>query len=120
MDATAGATGGGNVMDDYISRNAALSALDDAERNNFHNSVLWPDHVEECREVLRDVPASDVRPVKRGKWIQKAEQVGKDYWVLWECSECGYVRTRGWAHTQDGRKPKAYFCERCSADMREG
>ena len=76
----------------------------------------------ECSAItlIKNVPAADVRPVVRGKWMQKAEPVAGNYWVLWECSECGYVRTRGWAHTKDGRKPRAYFCERCSAEMMEG
>lgn len=99
-------------MDDYISRKAAIIGL--------AASSLMPHQIDDAAEALRLVPAADVRPVVRGKWMQKAEPVAGNYWVLWECSECGYVRTRGWAHTKDGRKPRAYFCERCSAEMMEG
>lgn len=50
-------------MDDYISREAAEERLNRLEREAYHNSVLWPDHVEECREAIRDIPAADVQPV---------------------------------------------------------
>ena len=93
------------MKDEYISRSAALKAVVESSWAGFR---------------LNEIPAADVRPVVRGKWMQKAEPVAGNYWVLWECSECGYVRTRGWAHTKDGRKPRAYFCERCSAEMMEG
>lgn len=54
-------------MSDYISRESALEALDELERTSRHNSVLWPDHVEECREALRSIPAADVVEVVRCK-----------------------------------------------------
>lgn len=63
-------------MSDYISRDAALEALDELERTSRHNSVLWPDHVEECREALRGVPAANVVTVVRCKdcmYYQKDE-----------------------------------------------
>ena len=50
-------------MSDYISRKAAEERLNRLERESHHNSVLWPDHVEECREAIREIPAADVRPV---------------------------------------------------------
>lgn len=57
-------------MKEYIEREAAIGRLDELERTARHNSVLWSDHVEECREALRDVPAVDVRPVVRSSWEQ--------------------------------------------------
>lgn len=50
-------------MSEYIEREKAIGCLEKLERNSHHNSVLWPDHVEECREALRSIPADDVRPV---------------------------------------------------------
>lgn len=54
-------------MSDYISRKAAEERLDRLEREAYHNSVLWPDHVEECREAIREIPAADVVEVVRCK-----------------------------------------------------
>ena len=38
---------GGLTRAEYIEREAAISGLDELERTSHHNSVLWPDHVEE-------------------------------------------------------------------------
>lgn len=39
-----------------VDAETAEKELDNLERTSRHNSVLWPDHVEECREALRGVP----------------------------------------------------------------
>lgn len=71
-------------------------------------------------EAVNAIPAADVKPVVRGKWVQKREQITIDsYWIRWECSECGYCRAKGWEHSSDGKKPIANLCEMCGADMRE-
>lgn len=57
----------------------------------------------------------------RAKWISQPvfySTIGS-LWVKWQCGCCGYIRTAGWEHTEDGKKPKAIFCEKCGADMRE-
>ena len=55
---------------------------------------------------------------KTGRWIPTYEDCCADVWVKWKCSECGYVRKKGWKQTYDGAKPDALFCEMCNADMR--
>ena len=55
---------------------------------------------------------------EKGKWIATYSDCGGDVWVSWKCSNCGYVRKKGWKHTDDGKKPDALFCEICGADMR--
>lgn len=45
---------------DYISRDAAEKRLNRLERESYHSSVVWPDHVEECREALREIEPADV------------------------------------------------------------
>jgi ribosomal protein S14 len=91
---------------EYISREAAIGRLDELERTAHHNSVLRPDHVEECREALRDFPAADVRPVVRGEWEE--EDSASNRWSF-RCSVCG----------KGGRGYKFNFCSNCGADMRE-
>ena len=46
-------------MSDYISREAALTALQDPELFNVSPRFL---------QILRDLPAADVEPVRRGRW----------------------------------------------------
>lgn len=58
--------------------------------------------------------AADVRPVVRGKWIDRYD---KYYgWNMWACSACGeeFVLTDG---TPDMNE--YHFCPNCGADMRE-
>lgn len=54
------------------------------------------------------VPAADVRPVKRGKWMPKNE-IGD---CCYQCSDCGFVRD---AYILD----IGNYCPNCGADMRE-
>ena len=49
-----------------------------------------------------DLPAADVRPVVRGKWIDHQE--GR--WIYVKCSECGTVHD-----------VKSNFCPNCGAAM---
>lgn len=50
-------------MSDYISREAALA---DFEQCNRKNSTWTPQRV---KTLLMRIPAADVEPVRRGRWI---------------------------------------------------
>jgi len=64
--------------------------------------------------AVKNCPAADVRPVVRGKWIDRDD----DYygWNMWACSACGeeFVLTEGTPDMND-----YHFCPNCGADMRE-
>ena len=92
-------------MAEFIEREAAKIAI----RSKFKA-------IEErtkINEVLNAVPAADVRPVVRGKWIDRDD----DYygWNMWACSACGdeFVLTEGTSDMND-----YHFCPNCGADMR--
>lgn len=55
------------------------------------------------------------------RWIleidMQFEKDGFPAWYKWICSECGYIRTAGWASSIEGRKPKAKYCENCGVKM---
>ena len=89
------------MVDDTISRQMAIDALD------CINGV---------EEVLKSLPP--VQP-KRGKWMPNSQFYPdvNTHWIRWECSECGYTRTKGWEGTTDGHCPEAKICENCGADM---
>lgn len=103
-------------MAEYIEREAAISGLDELERTSYHNSVLWPDHVEECREALRSIPAANVQPVVRGKWKVEKEDVE---WgcstVRYRCSHCGRLPH---FDKESFKFLLSDFCPKCGADMR--
>ena len=106
------------MRSDYISREAALSALFNGE----HNIYSW----DEIEEILSAVPAADVverelyqmalsdvvrlsveRPErKHGKWIEQYQ--GHN---LLKCSACGYEYS-DYIECQN-------FCGNCGADMRQ-
>lgn len=71
----------------------------------------WDGHTEEDVTRLLSLPA--VRPVVRGKWIDRDD----DYygWNMWACSACGeeFVLTEGTPDMND-----YHFCPNCGADMR--
>ena len=96
---------------DYISRQAAIDALNDLSENYTDKGREWHPHIDFVIETIDELPPADVKPVKRGKWINK-----KIRWVscvsLWwedayECSKCGEAGLKEWN-----------FCPNCGADMR--
>lgn len=78
------------------------------------------------REVLERfeygaIPAADVRPVVRGRWIDKQNPNWRAY-SHDQCSVCGWWNTRN-AMCYDGPARRhghsLNFCPNCGADMRE-
>ncbi len=65
--------------------------------------------------AIEDIPAADVRPVRRGHWIteEEAEEKG-DYSLRDACSVCGHC---DWDCTESA---SFNYCPNCGADMRGG
>lgn len=87
-------------MSDYISREALLSATEGYD---------WQAGL---KTVLKRIPAADVRPVVRGRWIWKdnGEVV---------CSECNdLVAVVGNTEDLEMVISGFNFCPNCGADMR--
>lgn len=89
-------------MADYIKRVDALKAATLAE--------LDADFV---IEAIHRIPAADVRPVVRGRWIDLDECSNEGVY----CSNCQKkVYKFSYSNTM---KRKSNFCPNCGADMRE-
>lgn len=91
-------------MADYISLEAAIKEFDvqasyyDAEWGGKRFAT------EDVQEILQSIPAADVAPVKRGKWVFKHHRMmGKTPC----CTECGKFEPM-----------IRNFCPNCGADMR--
>ena len=71
-----------------------------------------------CLKYVKSIPAADVRPVVRGKWIQTTQPMGWRDEDCAECSVCGedFVLDE-WA--MDEFTNLMNFCPNCGADMRE-
>ena len=81
-------------MAEYIERDAVLSAIwkMSAEHDVFFPAIIL--------DAIKSIPAADVRPVVRGKWIKiKYRSI---------CRDCSF---RGFASWN--------FCPNCGADRRE-
>lgn len=84
-------------MTDYIERKATF----DVAQEHFCDSAR-------TLEAIETLPAADVRPVVRGRWIEKPYLLGTTN----VCSVCG--ENYGMPHG------KYNFCPNCGADMRGG
>lgn len=70
--------------------------------------LLWPhyQHIGQPKNrATKSIPASNVRPVVRGKWLHK--EITADFHVVGQCSVC------------KERRRIDNFCPNCGADMRE-
>ena len=92
-------------MAEYISREAAMKSVTalNLERNldSVYDEVSYRYH-RAAERAISTVPAADVRPVVRGKWITRHE------WDWFVCSNCSYESNKA-----------TNFCPNCGADMRE-
>lgn len=84
------------MPDEYISREAALVALQDSDLFNTTERQL---------RAIRELPAADVTPVVHGQWALKV--IDDAYEPV--CSACGYIPgIRFW---------NAPYCPSCGARM---
>ena len=84
------------MMDDYISREAALTALQDSDLFNTTERQL---------RAIRELPAADVSEVVHGRWIWN-EEGEIDWEQFYRCSNCG-----------DKEYWESNFCPNCGAKM---
>lgn len=90
-------------MSDYISREAALTELQNPELFNVSPRFL---------QILRDLPAADVEPVRHGRWV-------RPHWrnssYCCDCSECGgEAMHREYQWNKKGIYP---ICPNCGSKM---
>jgi hypothetical protein len=66
---------------EYISREAVNDLIEDIRNNHF---ILMSDRVTLLllKSKVAEIPTADVQPVKRGRWITKAE----NYYKAWQDS----------------------------------
>lgn len=97
-------------MTEYIDRKTALN-------------VLWYNADEACSAVVGDfeaIPAADVKPIVRGKWIY-GKEIAREY-LAGECIAidyedilCSVCKTHYRPYVGNFN-----YCPNCGADMREG
>jgi len=98
-------------MAEYIEREAVMLQINIADFVRDDNyeagaTLLFQDDVV---DRISSIPAADVRPVVRGRWITPPKN--RDYAHMldfYECPLCGYIEDCS-----------VKFCPNCGADMRE-
>lgn len=100
-------------MSDYISREEAMKALQEARimvTGMRVGKTILSEYAYQCKlqymKTLIDVPSADVAPVRKGRWIT----VGKtaNGVIIRKCSACETVRKGG---------VKSNYCRDCGAHM---
>lgn len=91
-------------MNEYISKGNAIFAV------SALPLTLDAETTQRAIEAVRTVPAADVKPVVRGKWINTYIQGVHHY----RCTNCGEYIEAIWTANFDYN-----FCPNCGADMRE-
>lgn len=99
-------------MADYIDRNEAIAALtefrDDQTVSKYvsvENCMVARGAIERATKVLENLPAADVEPVRRGRWLPQILNGTR----IWDCSECKTIGSPQWN-----------YCPKCGARMDEG
>ena len=106
-------------MGEYIKREAAINRIKEYASDvyginlddplQFAGNGLAENFCEglyEATELVDAIPAADVAPVVRGRWVH----LGGDEWC---CSACGFVITTEGSWD----KPTKKYCEDCGAKM---
>lgn len=106
-------------MPEYISREEAIKELREVYENEYPTASGDFDEYasHDMPNVLRNIPAADVQPVKRGKWDFQGYQ-------LFKCTNCKEMFTQNQLEAMQNHKDCEEcafpnYCPNCGADMRE-
>lgn len=94
-------------MDEYIKREAAITAFDDPVWKAWSKGVP-------IEKILNGVPADDVAPVRYGQWTK----VDASYWK-WKPDGAHAVHRIKYRHDECGKVSlkKENYCPGCGAKM---
>lgn len=97
-------------MAEYISREFMLKNLEADKMNNAeHCEPVTVQIMERFIRYVSEFPATNVQPVKRGRW--ENEYLEDDIWWA-ECSNCKQE-----THSRYGRPSTYRYCPNCGARM---
>ena len=92
-------------MDEYIKRDGVLSKFNIDDMMNVNGTLI---SLHDARETISNFPASDVAPVRHGRWEPTEAPFMNE---CEDCSVCGYRTV--WGHGYN-------YCPNCGAKMDGG
>lgn len=97
-------------MDEYISREEAIKELREVYENEYPTASGDFDEYasHDVPNVLRNMKAADVQPVRHGWWIPQGDD-------MWLCSNC--KKNIIYSMHESDRTEKQQYCCRCGARM---
>ena len=100
-------------MDKYISREEAIKNLREVYEYEYPTASGDFDEYasHDVPNVLRNMPAADVQPIRRGRWIELPKAMNPNENPC-KCSNCGHILSFM------NYYPKSKYCPNCGADMR--
>lgn len=92
---------------EHISREAAWNGIYNCPTKTDADGYIWV-RTKDVAHMIDDIPAADVRPVVRGKWIQCNNNAG------YKCSIC-----KARVSNADVVNGNHHYCYKCGAYMGE-
>ena len=100
-------------MAEYIEREALIKAIkvhEMAENDRIETGYNWA--LDDIEEIVRQMPAADVQPVKRGEWVYYKNN------GIWDIHKCTVCNTPFELPMDVVASSVFCYCPHCGADMR--
>lgn len=103
-------------MDEYISREKVLEIVNEFNLENRFDS--WNDY-SEMHDIISELEAADIQPVKHGRWISTEELY---YNGMTKCSCCNEEYCIEYIWNLQGDLGAVNYCPNCGArmDLKDG
>ena len=96
------------VETEYIERDMYYQKINGLSKGGCGDYPLYCLAINDCMNVLNEMPAADVAPVRHGRWVKEKSDV-LIHWHCSVCEKCYFLE-----------EPNADYCPHCGAKMDGG
>ena len=93
---------------EYIDRDVYYQKINDFSKGRCGDYSLYRLAINDCMNVLDEMPVADVAPVRHGCWVKEKSDV-LIHWHCSVCEKCYFLE-----------EPNADYCPHCGAKMDGG
>ena len=93
---------------EYIERDMYYQKINGLSKGGCGDYPLYRLAINDCMNVLDEMPAADVAPVRHGCWVKEKSDV-LIHWYCSVCEKCYFLE-----------EPNADYCPNCGAKMDGG